>query len=447
MNEIALYEKNPAVSWENDKCDKYDYFIAAFCGAVAGLIDVFFVGTPGQSSLGKFSDSATDEIVKKIAKMAGWSPRAGNENNIGSAIGFLERKFPVNYENTTTKSVGGQFSMSAKNHHYKSLAHSPDIIGLFFSILNQFTNTATFLSDGKIITVNTDNGNFELQGGNFIAKLFCGFCNWIGHVMSDIAGSSGSRGKGKTGRGSGLPIPFSELFLLCDFGKFKVDKDRQTLSVIMTRAFQEGYDARFGAAMAIPVLIEELMIRVIWSIKRHYYHKKEWGECIPTKEHPDLRIMLIIGNATLCLIDGIDAGIRSGGNALTFILHMNLVAWTRLILLVLKELKIRYGDSVSEAVNHFLSTIGFADKYALKQYYERMEKLDKSLSEQLNTFIAQVEQDYKKFIASVEYVMLTSGGTPEERINASFKIAKEYGVSKDRLFTSTKELDAWIYAK
>lgn len=446
MNEIVLY-KNSDVNWENDKCDKYDYFIAAFCGAVAGLIDVFFVGAPGQSPIGKFSDSATDEIVKKIAKMTGWTPKAGNENNVGSAIGFLERKFPVNYENTTTKSVGGQFSMSAKNHHYKSLAHSPDIIGLFFSILNQFTNTATFLSDGKMITVNTADGKFELQGSNFVAKLFCGFCNWIGHVMSDIAGSSGSRGKGKTGRGSGLPIPFSELFLLCNFGKFQIDEDRQTLSVIMTRAFQEGYDARFGAAMAIPVLIEELMIRVIWSIKRHYYHKKEWKECIPTKEHPDLRIMLIVGNATLCLIDGVDAGIRSGGNALTFILHMNLVAWTRLILLVLKELKIRYGDSVSEAVNHFLSTIGFADKYALKQYYDRMEKLDKSLSEQLNIFIAQAEQDYKKFIASVEYVMLSSGGTPEERINASVKIAKEYGVSKDRLFTSIKELDAWIYAK
>lgn len=447
MNEIALYEKDTAVCWENDKCDKYDYFIAAFCGAVAGLIDVFFVGAPGQSPLGNFSDSATDEIVKKFAKMTGWTPKVGNENNVGSAIGFLEKKFPVNYENTTTKSVGGQFSMSAKNHHYKSLAHSPDIIGLFFSILNQFTNTATFLSGGKMITVNTDDGNFELQGGNFVAKLFCGFCNWIGHVMSDIAGSSGSRGRGTTGRGSGLPIPFSELFLLCDFGKFQVGNDRQTLSDIMTRAFQEGYDARFGAAMATPVLIEELMIRVIWSIKRHYYHKKDWRECIPTKEHPDLRIMLIVGNATLCLIDGVDAGIRSGGNALTFILHMNLVAWTRLILLVFRELKIRYGGFISEVVKHFLSTIGFADKYALKQYYERMEKLDKSLAEQLNAFIAQVEQDYKKFVASVEYVMLTSSGSPEERMNASVKVAKEYGVSKERLFTSTQELDAWVYAK
>ena len=33
----------------------------------------------------------------------------------------------------------------------KSLAHSPDIIGLFFSILNQFTSTSTFLNDGQLI--------------------------------------------------------------------------------------------------------------------------------------------------------------------------------------------------------------------------------------------------------------------------------------------------------
>lgn len=32
--------------WTNAKCDKYDYLIAAFCGGISGLIDVFFVGDP-----------------------------------------------------------------------------------------------------------------------------------------------------------------------------------------------------------------------------------------------------------------------------------------------------------------------------------------------------------------------------------------------------------------
>lgn len=445
MNKTMLQEIDYKAEWASDKCDKYDYLIAAFCGATAGLVDVFFVGIPGQTKLGRFTDAVTDEIVKKFAKMVGWSPRAGNEGNVGSAIGFLEQKFKVNYENSSTKSVNGQFQMSTKNHHYKSLAHSPDIIGLFFSILDQFTNKASFLSDGKLIRVDVSNSNFELRGENVIAKLFCGFCNWIGHVMSDIAGSSGSRGKGLTGRGTGLPIPFSELFLLCNFGSFQVRQDRQTLAIIMTRAFQEGYDARFGAAMAIPVLLEELMIRVLWTIKRHFYRKKDWKECIPTKDHADLRIMLIVGNATLCLVDGIDATIRSGGNALVFILHMNLIAWTRLLLLVFRELKIRYGSKIDEAVKNFLGLIGFSDKYALKQYYQRLNTLNKQMDEQLKVFIEGVERDYKEFVAGVEFVMVTENGTPAERMKKSSELAMKYGVPSSRIMHSVSELDAWIY--
>lgn len=444
MSDEKLQVLDMKADWANDKCDKYDFLIAAFCGATAGLVDVFFVGAPGQTKLGGFTDAATDEIVKKFAKMIGWSPHAGNEGNVGSAIGFLEQKFKVNYENSSTKSVNGLFQMSTKNHHYKSLAHSPDIIGLFFSILDQFTNKASFLSDGQLIRIDTSDSNFELRGSNFVSKLFCGFCNWIGHIMSDVAGSSGSRGKGLTGRGTGLPVPFSELFLLCNFGSFQVGKDRQTLAVIMTRAFQEGYDARFGAAMAIPVLLEELMVRVIWAIKRHFYSKKDWKECIPTKEHADLRIMLIVGNATLCLIDGADAAIRSGGNALVFVLHMNLIAWTRLLLLVFRELRIRYGSAIDEAVGNFLGSLGFSEKYALKQYYQRLNTLNKQMEEQLKQFIDGVEKEYKEFVAGVEYVMIAENGTPAERMKKSREIAERYGVPSSRIMHSTAELDAWI---
>lgn len=444
MSRYEITTTQYKVDWANDKCDKYDYMIAAFCGATAGLIDVFFVGAPGKSALGTFTDSATDEIVKKFAKMSGWSPKPGNENNVASAIGFFERNSKVNYDLKNTTEVGGAFPMASKNHHYKSLAHSPDIIGLFFSILDQFTNKASFLHNGQLIRIDTSDSDFELQGSTFEAKLFCGFCNWIKHVLSDVAGSSGSRGPNSTGRGSGLPIPFSGLFQLCDFGAFQVGEDRQTLATIMTRAFQEGYDARFGAAMAIPVLLEELMIRVIWAIKKHYYAKKEWRECIPTNDHADLRIMLIVGNGTLCLIDGIDAGIRSGGNALTFILHMNLVAWSRLILLVLRELKIRYGATVTEAALNFLADLGFAEKYALNQYYNRLETLNQEMELQLKKFVEGVEREYKIYTASYTLLFDESRGTSAERMNKSVELAREYGVPDNRIMHSVEELDAWI---
>lgn len=122
----------------NDKCDKYDYLIAVGCGAIAGLIDIFLVGAPTDSKLQGWTDAQVDKTVMAFAKTCGWSPREGKENSVASAIGFLEKKFPVNYDQRHSGDVGGLFTMSTKNHHMKSLAHSPDIIGLFFSILNQF---------------------------------------------------------------------------------------------------------------------------------------------------------------------------------------------------------------------------------------------------------------------------------------------------------------------
>ena len=321
--EIALYD-----------CDKYDYYASVFSGLVAGMIDVLFVGAPGQSALGNFTDEQTDNVVKKFASMCGWDPKKEKEDSIASAIGFLEKKFPVNYDMPYANFKEHGFTMAAKNHHIKSLAHCPDPIGLFFSIIDQFAGTATFISNGQIISVRTETQ--ELQGGNFIAKLFCGFANWIGHIMSDAAGSSG--GRGNSGRGSGVPIPFFEVFLLFDFGSFQVGKDRQTFAEVMTRVFQDGYDLRFGAAMAIPVVLNELFLRAFWAIKRHFYHELEWKKCIPSLKYKSLNKMLLIGNAGLCLVDTIDAGIRSGGNIVTFILRLNIVAWGRLIYLIFKYL-------------------------------------------------------------------------------------------------------------
>lgn len=341
-------EDNKKLILSKDKCDKYDYLIAVACGAIGGMVDIFLVGSPKDSVLTKWTDEQVDNSVKGFAKMVGWSPREGNESNVASAIGFLEKKFNVNYDQRHSGDVNNLFNMSTKNHHMMSLSHSPDIVGLFFSILNQFTSTSSFIADGKLITISTDN-QFELRGNNFISKLFCGIANWFGHLMSDISGSSGSRGN--IGRGSGIVIPFYELFGFCKFGKFNVGKDKQDLATIATRAFQEGYDFRFGISLAIPVVITDLSIRLIWSLRRYFQYGKPLNECIPSKKHADLRVMLLFGNGTLCVMDGIDAGVRSGGNFLLFFMRLNLIAWFRFITLVLKEICIRLGITDSLLIN------------------------------------------------------------------------------------------------
>ncbi len=391
-------DKNLEPVLYNDKCDKYDYLTAAGCGALAGMIDIFLVGAPVDSRLQGWTDAQVDKTVMAFAKTCGWCPKAGKENSIASAIGFLERKFPVNYDQRHTGDVGGLFHMSSKNHHMKSLAHSPDIIGLFFSILNQFTSTSSFLTDGQLITIQTE--NFELQGHNFVSKLFCGIANWFGHIMSDVAGSSGA-----AGRGSGVVIPFYELFQLCDFGSFQAGKERNTLATVATKVFQEGYDARFGLTMAIPVVLCDLSIKLIWAVKHRFYHRKPLKECIPTKQHDDLRIMLIIGDGTLCLMDGADAAIRSGGNWINFFLRLNLIAWYRLVLLVLREVCIRLEISfpLQKQLNAYVRI-----NEALTLYLLQLEQID------MERFRKETEQ-YSKMLALMENI------NSEEELNVILK--------------------------
>lgn len=339
---------------KNANCDKYDYMIAGTCGVIGGLIDILFVGAPTDSKLGNIADEQANKITEKFAEFVGWDKEKVVEkgkNTTASAIGYLEDKFKINYDQATTHATDGAVNnLSLKNHHLKSLGHSPDLIGLFFAILNQFTSTSTFVSNGKIITIDTK--TFELQGNDFVSKVFCGFANWFGHIMSDWSGSSGTVGQG--GRGTGVPIPFFNLFQLMNFGEF--GQNKQTFATITAKVFENGYDTRHVMAMAIPVLTTELLVRFMYTMKAHFYHKKDWKDSIPNANIPELRRMLLVGHGTLCLIDGVDAYIRSGGEMVTFLSRTNLLAWVRFGQLSLKELNAWYnaGHIDADAVDEYL---------------------------------------------------------------------------------------------
>ena len=334
---------------KNAQCDKYDYMIAGTCGLIGGLIDIVFVGLPGQgSALTNFADEMVDKTVEKFATLIGWKGAREDSDPTKSAIGYLERNFKVNYDHRHGGDVDGLFKMSTKNHHIKNLAHSPDIVGLFFSVLDQFTSQAHFVNnEGKIIAIDTD--TFELKGNNFISKVFSGFVDWLGHLFSDVAGSSGA-----VGRGSGIPIPFFSLLQFINIGEF--GQHRQTFATIAVQVFEQGYDFRHGIAIAIPVMITELLTRIMWTVKQKAYHKKAWGECVPSADNPELRRMLLVAHGSLCLVDGVDAGVRSGGEIIQFLLRSNIIAWVRFSTLALKELNTWYESNNldSDAVDVYL---------------------------------------------------------------------------------------------
>ena len=447
--------------WSSAKCDKTDYLIAAFCGGAAGLVDVFFVGDPLTSKLGGSMDKVADGLVKKAAQFF-WKhdQRAQGKpkkmpNSLVQCISYLEQAFPVNYDARYAadlnlenyEEVGEEVlkGMRPQNHHLLSLAHSPDVIGLIFSIINQFMGYATFVDSGKLIHVvpkKTSGAIPYMQGTNLPSMLFCGFVNWVGHLMSDLVGASSTRQPGKIGRGAGIPIPFYELFLFCDFG----DIDGKTFAETMVKVFEEGYDARFGAAMAIPVLLEELMIRTIWTIRQKFVRKKSWSESIPSKRHADLRIMLIVGNGTLCAIDGADAAVRgfASGNVVTFICHLNLIGWARLVTLVLQELRIRLGPVVAkkidEAINYILETLTPAERAEIEAFYKRLSDYDAELNKQFEEFVARVEEEYKLLYFAIDATFNDDLCTAVQAENSA-RLARVAGVKTEKILKSNDDLD------
>ena len=161
--------------------------------------------------------------------------------------------------------------------------------------------------------------DFELKGNNIVSKLFCGIANWIGHILSDIAGSSGSKE-----RGSGVSGPYYELLQFANFGS--VTEERKTIAELSIKLFENDYDARFIAAASIPVLLNEYIIKLSWILKQHFYHKIDWKDIrvvqtlIPEntgkiifKENPEMQKMLLAGYGTFCGVDFGGALISSKG--------------------------------------------------------------------------------------------------------------------------------------
>ena len=410
MNNIELqYSKvqTKLALVEGRDCDQDDYMIAVFAGIVSGIIDSLFVNKPNlkgtpNSALNNWTDKESERILSFLAdkqidsdmrlldslkenglkgeELRNALEAAGAPRNLSSKgypdikdkITYLENKYRVVYDpSTSDKIIGDDVKLSTYNHHLKSLAHCPDIIGLCAAILDQFTGKVTFVENGQVIRVVPTKQGYELRGETLIAKLFCGFSNWMGHLLSDFCGSHSS-----VHRGSGIPIPFYELFQFCDFGSFTVQNSDNknedlTIAELSVKVFENGYDARFGAAMAVPVVINDLIIRFLWALKQRFVHNQPWKECIPTNKHASLRLMLIVGNATLCFIDGMDAAIRSKGSWVEFLLRINLIAWFKLTLAILKELMIRFDFTYEDLRIQFEYL-----NYRMDLYIEKLKSVD-----------------------------------------------------------------------
>ena len=322
------------------ECDKTDYILAAASGAICGLMDIFLVGKSGESAIGDITDKWFANRTMDFAKICGWD---GNSNDsLSSAIQYLEKKFKIPYGAGNVASL--VFDLNPRNHHFKSLGHNPSLLGLFFSILDQFTNTSHFISEGELISLQEADDKFVLQGGNISAKLFCGFVNWLGHLISDMSGSSSSKG-----RGMGIPSPLwtwtNDIIAIkkkLHITNLEFDK---TINKFALEIYKQGYDLRFEVAKAIPVFVNELVVRMVYSIRRlvRFYLNNQnrvrsfkliWELCEPFS-NASVKRMLIVAHGTFCLLDVGDAlaqGFINGNGSFRidqFVMLLNIVGLGR----------------------------------------------------------------------------------------------------------------------
>lgn len=341
---LNLYSKNEQVKVAEQmiqkfdllKLDSDDYLFATSAGLIAGFVDTIFVDTIGKgkdaSRLQNMVDKGTEKLVKKyalhqkIAELNNQKKNAksqkgineierkikelqnGRQNfDIKSSIRYLEKKHKVGYDAATSKHIKG---MSPDNHHLLSLAHEPSLLGLIIGIYNQLTGTATYMSkEGKIINTVAENANIELTG-SMPNQIIQAINNWFGHIMSDLSGSSTSKG-----RGSGLPVPGWSSLQKLQFGniKLKTNKpDTYTFAEVSEWMFKNGYDVRAFTAELIPVLIYETLIRLYWIYKQHLYYGKSLKDSFPIANNRELARLLLIGASTFSTIDVTHGVIKSG---------------------------------------------------------------------------------------------------------------------------------------
>ena len=327
---IAELEKKPIIE---SKCDNLDLMLAASSGALCGLIDIIFVGAPGNSLLGKAFDEWFGKGYQRLLKLFKFK-------NLRS----FENKFKVPYDQTkVSPDYNGIFKLSSENHHFKSLAHNPNIVGLFFSIVDQFDPTQSHFIDGSnlIVMINQSNEGFALRGNNVPAKFFCGVANWLCHLLTDINGSSSFKG-----RGMGLPSPLwcwgNGVIAMLNKAKLPVPDFLKSFNEMAADMFLKGYDARFQGTQSLPVLLNELIVRLFYMIRRlvHYFSTADsesfsFGKMLKEVNpflNPAVSQMLSIAHGTFLAFDATDALVRAlvKKNPMEFCMRINVVGVKKL---------------------------------------------------------------------------------------------------------------------
>ena len=314
-----LARVNQELEYYTNHANKADYALAVTSGVLAGLVDSLFVGEFSLEYANQWGNQQAEKLVLKVAKYQGYGG-----TDLGQAIKHLEDLFPIAADKATAAFGGGL------QHHLRDFSHHPTPLGLVCSILTQFTGNV-YGTDvaGAFQCVSLNKDVLNLVGKSFPEKITFGAVNWFFHMVSDVAGSSGTVMKDSFG--TGLPGPL--VSLLKEFSSTRLFKKQDAkgykeFSVYISKLFNGTllgerdsngkliplkFDIRteMGIAMqvgkqTIPVIINECIVRSFFLLRRLLQelsrddiqdwsdvHKINWKAIIPFRNRTVDRMLTI----------------------------------------------------------------------------------------------------------------------------------------------------------
>ena len=349
-----IFDLDHQISLLSSQADSLDYLIAAASAILCASMDVLWVGEFSLQRGKSFSQNQITKFVIQMAKISGYKG-----NDLQKAVVFLQNKFPIPADSCSAKFGGGP------QHHLRDFAHHPNLLGLAFSLLTQFTGKCYGIGkDGSFTDESVPESGTIFIGKSIPDKIIKGTIIWFFHLVSDIAGSSSTV---CTSGGTGIPGPL--LRMAREISALPIFQNKKNISAFLSKLFNGtlfakhdangkiiresvvGFDLRaeLGIAeelgrQALPVIANDCIVRLLYFIRRLTTELKvrnissfadfkdiNWSNVTP-HNNPTIDRMLLIATGIFTTIDISSAAISDN-----FLLSINYVGVGRLLIAIGKD--------------------------------------------------------------------------------------------------------------
>lgn len=426
------------------ECDQLDYALAAGSGALCGVIDIFCVGAPGDSKLQEPALQWMRRTTVTFAKLCGWN---GEQSGIGSAAAFLATEFLADSDSPHAQKLGLLFGEDidpeGRSRSFRAFGRESSLLGIFFAILCEFTNTAPAGEAGKLHFVHDNDTGAGLHGNTPAEKIFCGIVNWLGYQLFSRDDAVGAMQQVLPALG--IPTPVWNMITQCAMHARDIPlpapKFLERFQQLASQIYERGYGIQFLAAQSVPVLLDEALTRLFYAVRRLFAYTSStdpsdfsvqgmWEACEPFS-NATVQRMLTVAHGTFCLLDVTDAAIRGVAagagtfNVQEFVMRLNLVGAGRFTISL-------YGEGVRAVA---LRTAGPTAESARREhtivedYLDGLRELGRLYDDR---HLVDFTEDFKR---SAPY---------RRAFEKSVQLAQLRKVPEGRILTSKSDIDAYF---